>query len=97
MMQNVVENIQPLTVSPEHDMPMGSWSSEQIRKAVTEVKLDPARYESFLNLETEIEALRKRAKKRQMATERWHKRNHRVKARNLADRIQLEKDERGDI
>jgi len=68
-----------------------------IRRAVTEVKLDPARYESFLNLETEIEALRKRAKKRQMATERWHKRNHRVKARNLADRIQLEKDERGDI
>jgi len=68
-----------------------------IRKAVEDGKLDPARYESFLNLEIEIEELRKRAKKRQMATERWHKRNHRVKARNLADRIQLEKDERGEI
>lgn len=68
-----------------------------IRTAVEEGRLDRARYESFLNLETEIEALRKRAKKRQMATERWHKRNHRVKARNLDDRIQLEKDARGDL
>jgi ribosome biogenesis GTPase len=68
-----------------------------IRKAVETSALDPARYESFLNLETEIEALHKRAKKRQMATERWFKRNHRVKARNLDDRIQLEKDERGEI
>lgn len=68
-----------------------------IRKAVEEGKLDPARYESFLNLESEIAALQKRAKKRQMAVERWHKRNHRVKARNLVDRIQLEKDERGDV
>jgi ribosome biogenesis GTPase len=68
-----------------------------IREAVEKGILDPARYGSFLNLETEIEALRKRAKKRQMATERWHKRNHRVKARNLDDRIQLEKDERGEI
>jgi ribosome biogenesis GTPase len=68
-----------------------------IRKAVEQKELDPARYESFLNLETEIEALRKRAKKRQMATERWFKRNHRVKARNLDDRIQLEKDERGEV
>ncbi|WP_411826862.1 ribosome small subunit-dependent GTPase A [Luteolibacter sp. AS25] len=68
-----------------------------IRKAVEEGVLDPARYESYLNLETEIAALRKRAKKRQMAVERWHKRNHRVKARNLDDRIQLEKDARGEI
>jgi ribosome biogenesis GTPase / thiamine phosphate phosphatase len=68
-----------------------------IRAAVEKGELDPTRYESFLSLETEIEALRKRAKKRQMATERWHKRNHRVKARNLDDRIQLEKDARGEI
>ena len=68
-----------------------------IREAVEQGSLDPARYESFLNLETEIEALQKRAKKRQMAVERWHKRNHRVKARNLDDRIQLEKDDRGEI
>ena len=31
-----------------------------------------------------------------MTVERWAKRNHRVKARNLNDRIQLEKDEKGD-
>lgn len=68
-----------------------------IRGAVGDGTLDPARYESFLNLETEIEVLRKRAKKRQMAVERWHKRDHRVKARNLDDRIQMEKDERGEI
>jgi len=68
-----------------------------IRNAVEQGTLDPARYESFLNLENEIEALRKRAKKRQMAVERWHKRNHKIKARNLVDRIQLEKDERGDV
>ena len=68
-----------------------------IRAAVENATLDPARYESFLNLETEIEALRKRAKKRQMAVERWHKRNHHIKARNLEDRIQLEKDELGQI
>lgn len=68
-----------------------------IRAAVEEERLDPARYESFLNLENEIAALQKRAEKRQMAVERWAKRNSRVKARNLADRIQLEKDARGDI
>tara|TARA_B110000037_G_scaffold115927_1_gene133142 strand:+ start:923 stop:2038 length:1116 start_codon:yes stop_codon:yes gene_type:complete len=68
-----------------------------IRGAVEDGSLNPARYESFLNLETEIEALQKRAKKRQMAVERWHKRDHRIKARNLQDRIQLEKDERGEI
>lgn len=53
--------------------------------------------ESFLNLENEIAALKKRAEKRQMAVERWAKRNRRVKARNLNDRIQLERDERGDV
>lgn len=68
-----------------------------IRAAVEEGLLDPARHASFLNLETEIAALKKRAQKRQMAVERWAKRSHRVKARNLADRIQLERDERGDI
>jgi hypothetical protein len=32
-----------------------------------------------------------------MAIERWAKRNNRVKARNLNDRIQLEKDSRGEL
>jgi ribosome biogenesis GTPase len=68
-----------------------------IRSAVETGTLDPARYENFLNLEIEIAALRKRAEKRQMAVERWAKRNSRVKARNLDDRIQLEKDLRGDL
>jgi ribosome biogenesis GTPase len=68
-----------------------------IRRAVECGTLDPARHESFLNLENEIAALRKRAEKRRMAVERWAKRSHRVKARNLADRIQLERDERGQV
>lgn len=67
-----------------------------IRGAVEAGALEAGRYESFLRLDEEIEELRRRTKKRQMAIERWAKRNHRVKARNLADRIQLEKDERGE-
>ncbi|GAA5122620.1 ribosome small subunit-dependent GTPase A [Luteolibacter yonseiensis] len=67
-----------------------------IRAAVEAGTLDAGRYENFLNLENEIAALKKRSEKRQMAVERWAKRNS-VKARNLADRIQLEKDDRGDV
>ena len=68
-----------------------------IREAVDSGTLDPARHASFLNLENEIAALKKRAEKRRMAVERWAKRSNRVKARNLNDRIQLERDERGDV
>lgn len=68
-----------------------------IRAAVDGGSLESGRYENFLNLETEIAALRKRTQKRQMSMERWAKRNNRVKARNLNDRIQLEKDERGEV
>ena len=68
-----------------------------IRSAVEDGSLDPARHQSYLNLENEIAALRKRAEKRRMAVERWAKRKNRVKARNLEDRIQLERDERGDV
>jgi ribosome biogenesis GTPase len=68
-----------------------------IRAAVDSGRLDTGRYENFLNLENEIAALQKRAQKRQMSVERWAKRNNRVKARNLNDRIQLEKDERGEV
>lgn len=67
-----------------------------IRAAVENGALDPERYESYLKLEEEIEALNKRRKKRQMTTERRAKRNHKVKARNLADRIDLQKEERGE-
>ena len=68
-----------------------------IRAAVAAGTLDVGRHEHFLNLESEIAALQKRAEKRQMAVERWAKRNRRVKARNLNDRIQLERDERGEV
>ncbi len=68
-----------------------------IRAAVDAGTLDLGRYENYLNLENEIAALKKRTEKRQMAVERWAKRNNRVKARNLEDRIQLEKDLRGDV
>ena len=64
--------------------------------AVEAEQLDPARYESFLNLEIEIEALQARQKKRQMATERWSKRGSKIKARNWEDRVELDKEMRGD-
>jgi len=62
--------------------------------AVEAGTLDPLRLENFLNLETEIGELLHRMKKRQMTIERRFKRDHRVKARNHADRIDLEHDER---
>ena len=67
-----------------------------IRAAVDQGTIDPGRHEHFLNLEQEIAELQRRAKKRRMAVERWAKRDHRIKARNLEDLIQLERDERGD-
>ena len=66
-----------------------------IRAAVEDGSLDPGRIESFLRLDEEIEKLRRRQKKRQINTERRAKRDHRVKARNLNDRIQLEADHLG--
>lgn len=68
-----------------------------IRQAVEEGTLDLERYENYLLLEEEIAELNQRRKKRQMTTERWAKRNRKVKARNLADRIELEKEERGEV
>lgn len=67
-----------------------------IQAAVEADELDPERYESFLRLDEEIATLNKRKKRRQMAAEKWAKRSHRVKARNLADRIELEREERGE-
>ena len=67
-----------------------------IRAAVEEGSVDIQRLESFLRLDDEIEKIRHLVKKRQMTVERWAKRNSRVKARNLDDRIQLEADERGE-
>lgn len=63
-----------------------------IRAAVESGELDARRYESYLKLDEEIEALEKRQKKRRILTERRAKRDHRVKARNLADRIELDQE-----
>lgn len=68
-----------------------------VRAGLDDGRVDPHRYENFLNLEIEIAALKKRVEKRRISVERWAKRNNRVKARNLNDRIQLEKDDRGEV
>lgn len=68
-----------------------------VLEAVENGQLDPDRYQSFLRLEEEIANLQIRAEKRRITCERRAKRSHRVKARNLNDRIQLEKDERGEV
>lgn len=68
-----------------------------IEVAVKAGNLDPARYKGFLRLDEEIDELNFRRKKRQMIVERWSKRNNRVKARNRDDRIELEKEERGEL
>jgi ribosome biogenesis GTPase len=63
-----------------------------IRAAVEAGKLGSERYEGFLKLDEEVAALRKHRKKRQMTVERRQKREHRVKARNLVDRREIEAD-----
>lgn len=78
------------------DCKHGSDAGCAIREAVDSGRLDPARLESFLRLDDEVDELRRRAKKRQMATERWAKRNRKVKARNLNDRIEYEREQRGE-
>lgn len=68
-----------------------------IAAAVASGDLLPERYEAFLRLDEEVEELNLRRKKRQMIVERWGKRNNRVKARNREDRIELEKEQRGEL
>lgn len=68
-----------------------------IEAAVEAGHLDPKRYRGYLRLDEEIEELKRRRKKRRMTVERWGKRNHRVRARNRDDRIDLEKEERGEL
>lgn len=79
-----------------HDCKHGTDKGCAIRGAVESGELELERLESFLRLDEEVEKLTQRAKKRQMATERWAKRNRKVKARNLEDRIELEKERRGE-
>jgi len=79
-----------------HDCKHGMDKGCAIRSGVEDGSLDVERYESFLKLEEEIEELKKRQKKRQMLVERRAKRDHRVKARNLADRIDYQKEQNPD-
>lgn len=79
-----------------HDCKHGMDKGCAIRAAVENGNLDVGRYESFLKLEEEIKDLKKRQKKRQMLVERRAKRDHRVKARNLADRIDYDKEQNPD-
>ena len=53
-------------------------------------QLSAERYKGFLKLDDEIAELKRRLKKRKMTIERRNKRDHRIKARNLADRVDLE-------
>jgi len=76
-----------------HDCKHGMDNGCAIRSAVEDGSLDVGRYESFLKLEEEIKDLKKRQKKRQILVERRAKRDHRVKARNLADRIDYDKEQ----
>ncbi|MEG2327514.1 MAG: ribosome small subunit-dependent GTPase A [Akkermansia sp.] len=62
-----------------------------LRAAVANGSLDGERYNSFLHLESEIEELKKRQKKRQMNVERVAKRDHKIKARNYEDRLDIER------
>lgn len=63
-----------------------------IRAAVESGRLDPGRYEGFLKLDEEIQRVRQRRKKRQVAVERVAKRDRKVKARNPADRRRIERE-----
>lgn len=75
-----------------HDCKHGNDRGCAIREAVEEGRLDEERYISYLKLDEEIEVLRDRQKRLRVLAERRAKRDHRVKARNLADRIDQEKD-----
>ena len=79
-----------------HDCKHGNDKGCAIREAVESGTLDEERYISYLKLDEEIEKLKDRQKKLRMIAERRAKRNTRVKARNLADRIDQEKDQNPD-
>ncbi|MGJ8677274.1 MAG: ribosome small subunit-dependent GTPase A [Akkermansiaceae bacterium] len=79
-----------------HDCKHGNDKGCAIREAVEQGVLDEGRYISYLKLDEEIEALKQRQKKLKMLAERRAKRDHRVKARNLADRIDQKRDENPD-
>lgn len=76
-----------------HDCKHGTDAGCEIREAVASGSLSTERYEGFLKLEEEVAELKRRLKKRKMTLERRSKRDHKIKARNLVDRIELEWEE----
>ena len=79
-----------------HDCKHGNDAGCAIRAAVESGDLEEGRYESYLKLDEEIEKLKQRQKKLRQLSERRAKRDHRVKARNLADRIDQDQDQNPD-
>ncbi|MCF6312527.1 MAG: ribosome small subunit-dependent GTPase A [Verrucomicrobiales bacterium] len=75
-----------------HDCKHGNDKGCAIREAVQSGELAVGRFESFLKLDEEIAKLSERRKRGQMNVERRAKRDHRIKARNLGDRIDLDRD-----
>lgn len=73
-----------------HDCKHHSDKGCAIREAVEGGQLDPERHQSYLRLEDEIKELLQKQKKRQITLERRGKRDHKIKHRNLADRIEHE-------
>jgi ribosome biogenesis GTPase len=74
------------------DCKHGSDAGCAIRTAVDAGELEAARYKGYLKLDSEIEKLRSRCKKRQMTIERRYKREGRQKVRNPSDRRDLERE-----
>jgi ribosome biogenesis GTPase len=74
------------------DCKHGSDAGCAIREAVGQGTLEVTRLEGYLNLDDEIAKLHKQQKKRQMTIERRAKRDHKIKARNRVDRVEIERD-----
>jgi len=75
-----------------YDCKHGADKGCAIRAAVENGELDQRRYDGFLRLDEEIAKLKGRQKRRQMTIERRAKRDHRIKARNMADRLDFDQE-----
>jgi ribosome biogenesis GTPase len=71
-----------------HDCKHGADAGCAIRTALSEGRLDSARFEGFLKLDDEIEELRRSRSKRRMTVERIARREQRERAKRFADRRQ---------
>ncbi len=67
-----------------------------IKQAIETGALTAERYESYLKLVEEVEILNKRKQQRERNVQRRNKRGKKVKARNLEDRIDLEREQKPD-